>query len=158
MTKQQQWEAIEAILNNDQYKNVSKKLKEELADLLKPKGSRGSSNPAILNEDGTIKEAWCRYHQRYEPAADMILYEDNTKSKGLCKAASREWHKRNSAVKALEAAATELLIGGDAEAAMAKAKEAKEMKEALNTPETYDYDADWAEFEKANAAKDGNND
>jgi hypothetical protein len=155
MTKKQTWEAVEALLGN--YPNVSKKLKTELADLLKPKGSRGSSNPAVLNEDGTIKEAWCRYHQRYEPAEDMILYDNNTKSKGLCKAASREWHKRNSAVKSMEAEATELLISGDAEAAMTKAKEAKETKEALNTPESYDYDADWAEFDKAMKAKGEDN-
>ena len=151
MTKQQQWEAVEAILNSEQYKNVSKKLKAELAVLLKPKGSRGSSNPPVLNDDGTIAEAWCRYHQRYEPADDMLLYEDNTKSKGLCKAASREWHKRNSAVKSLEAEATSMLISGDAESAMTKAKEAKELKESLNTPETYDYDADWSEFDKSQA-------
>jgi hypothetical protein len=154
MTKQQQWNAIEEVLQA--YPTTPKALKNALAELLKPKGSRGASNPPKLDENGKIVAAWCRHHQQYEPAEDMILYADDTKSKGLCKAASRRWHQLNSEMKAKQADATKALIDGNAEEAMALAKASKEIEATLNEPETYNYEADWQAFKEAEAAKAGN--
>lgn len=135
----------------EKYPNTSKKLIADLQfvvdSVLKPKTTRGTQ-PHILNEDGSIKEAFCRYHNRYEKAEDMLI-TGKTQSKGLCKAASREYHKRNTAIKTLAAEASELLIKGDFESAVVKAKESEAMKAQLTNPDNYDYDADWTAYNAA---------
>jgi hypothetical protein len=150
VTKQELWTNVQnevlELLNGSK---VSKKFSEQLIEILEshiaPKKGGGSSiNPPILNEDGTIKEAWCRFHQRYEPASDMVI--SNGKSKGYCKASISLWNKTNSDIKKLDSQAVEAMANGDFESAQEIAKKAKELKDNFNKPEFYDYDRDWAKF------------
>lgn len=124
---------------------TTKAFRTELLSILEinlaPKSS-GSINPPILNDEGEIVEAYCRFHQRYEKVEDMVI--SNGKSKGYCKAGISRWNKNQTKVKSLDSEALAAMTDGDFDTAQAKALEAKETKESL----TYDYDADWAEFTK----------
>jgi len=140
---------VEELLKNSK---ISKKFQDELYGILdnylKPKNSEGSSqHPPILNEDGTIKEAYCRFHQRYEPGENMVMSKG--KSKGYCKASISLWNKTNSEIKKLESKAVESMSNGEFEEAQKFAKEAKELKDNFNKPEFYDYDRDWSNFNKS---------
>jgi hypothetical protein len=150
VTKTQVWANVQSqvqeLLKNSK---VSKKFSEELMNILEtniaPKAGGGNAlNPPILNEDGSIKEAWCRFHQRYEPAEDMVI--SNGKSKGYCKASISLWNKTNSEIKKLDSQAVDAMANGDFESAQEIAKQAKELKDNYNKPEFYDYDRDWAKF------------
>ena len=139
---------INELLENSK---VSKKFKEELFTILEnnlaPKKGGGSmAHPPKLDEDGNIVEAWCRFHERYEPVENMVI--SNGKSKGYCKASISLWNKTNSNIKKLDSQAVEAMAEGDFETAQELAKEAKELKDNFNKPEFYDYDRDWAEFNK----------
>jgi len=150
VTKQQMWDNVQSQVSELLETNkVSKKFKDALLQVLEdnlaPKSGGGSSaNPPILNEDGTIKEAYCRFHQRYEPAEDMVISKN--KSKGYCKAAISLWNKTNNEIKKLESQAVEAMSAGDFDKAQEIAKKAKELKDNFNKPEFYDYDRDWVEF------------
>lgn len=142
MTKTQVW--AEALKLLEAHKG-SKKLTMALEELLAPKAGGGSSvNPPKLDEDGNIVEAWCRWHERYEPVENMVI--SNGKSKGYCKAAISKWNKANSQIKKYEAQASSALLSGDFEQAQEFAGKAKELKELFNLPSYYDFDEDWSVF------------
>ena len=139
---------INELLENSK---VSKKFKEKLFTILEnnlapKKGGSSLAHPPKLDENGNIVEAWCRFHERYEPVEDMVI--SNGKSKGYCKASISLWNKTNSNIKKLDSQAVEAMAKGDFETAQELAKEAKELKDNFNKPEFYDYDRDWAEFNK----------
>ena len=139
---------INELLENSK---VSKKFKEELLTIIDnniaPRNGGGNSiNPPKLDEDGNIVEAFCRFHNRYEKAEDMVMSKG--KSKGYCKASISLWNKTNSNIKKLDSQAVEAMANGDFEKAQEVAKEAQELKDNFNKPEFYDYDRDWAEFNK----------
>jgi len=152
VTKSQVWTNVQNQVTELLAANkVSKKFSEALMLLLEaniaPKKGGGSSiNPPILNEDGSIKEAWCRFHNRYEKVEDMVISQG--KSKGYCKAAISLWNKTNSNIKKLDSQAVDAMSDGDFENAQRIAKEAKDLKDNFNKPEFYDYDRDWANFNK----------
>jgi len=128
---------------------VSKKFEGELLEILEanlaPKIGGGSSlHPAKLDDEGNIVEAWCKHHQRYEAASDMVM--SNGKSKGYCKASISLWNKTNANIKKLDSQAVEAMVNGNFEKAQEIAKEAKEYKDNYNKPEFYDYDRDWTAF------------
>jgi len=128
---------------------VSKKFQGELMDILEanlaPKVGGGSSlHPAKLDDEGNIVEAWCKHHQRYETASDMVI--SNGKSKGYCKASISLWNKTNKLIKDTDSKAVDAMSEGDFDKAQELAKEAKALKDSYNKPEFYDYDRDWAEF------------
>lgn len=110
---------------------------------LKPKTS-GSTNPPILNEDGSIKEAYCRFHQRYEPIEDMVISKG--KSKGYCKAGISIWNRNSKKIKDLQAKSSDALDNDNLELAKKASKEAKELKARLNDPKSFDYENDWKAF------------
>jgi len=138
---------INELLENSK---VSKKFKEELLTIIDnniaPRNGGNSINPPKLDEDGNIVEAFCRFHNRYEKAEDMVMSKG--KSKGYCKASISLWNKTNSNIKKLDSQAVEAMANGDFEKAQELAKEAQELKDNFNKPEFYDYDRDWAEFNK----------
>lgn len=142
MTKTQTWEAVSALLVEAK---ASKKLQAELEAILAPKSS-GSVNPPKLDKDGNIVEAYCRFHQRYEVVDNMVM--SGGKSKGYCKASISLWNKTNANIKRLNEQAVTAMGEGNMEEAQSLAKEATTLKTNLNAPETYDYDRDWAEFNK----------
>ena len=150
VSKTQVWTNVQSqVLELIEGSKVSKKFSEELLNILEaniaPKNGGGSSiNPPKLNEDGSIKEAYCRYHQRYEKVEDMVI--SNGKSKGYCKAAISLWNKANSEIKKLDSQAVDAMSSGDFDRAQEIAKQAKELKDNFNKPEFYDYDRDWASF------------
>lgn len=150
VTKQEMWTTIQSqVAELLETNKVSKKFSEALMEVLEsniaPKSGGGSSiNPPILNDDGTIKEAYCRFHQRYEPAENMVISKG--KSKGYCKASISLWNKTNSEIKKLDSQAVEAMSAGDFEKAQEIAKKSKELKDNYNKPEFYDYDRDWANF------------
>jgi len=83
---------------------MSKAAMEQLITIidtnLKPKAGGGSSkNPLILNEDGTIEQAYCRYYQAYFPPDEMVISKG--KSKGYSKVAIGHWNKAQRLVKKL---------------------------------------------------------
>jgi len=128
---------------------VSKKFQEELLNIIDaniaPKSGGGSStHPPKLDEDGNIVEAYCRYHQRYEGVDNMVMSQG--KSKGYCKASISLWNKTNSTIKRLDSEAVDAMSAGDFDKAQKIAQESKELKDAFNAPEFYDYDRDWANF------------
>lgn len=152
MTKAQLWEAIQNEVSEVFAQNkVSKKAQEAIIETLKayiaPKVGRGSiQHPPKLDEDGNIVEAYCRFHQRYEPIENMVVSKG--KSKGYCKASISKWNKINSQIKKLDSKAVDLMAKGKLEEAQEVAKEAKELKDALNNPEAYNYEEDWEAFSK----------
>jgi len=150
LSKTKLWDKISSevseLLTNSK---VSKKFSEELLTLLEtnlaPKSGGGSSAyPAILNEDGTIKEAYCRYHQLYYPADKMVI--SNGKSKGYCKAAIAKWNKARRVIKSLEAEAVEAMAEGNFDEAQAKSKEVVGLKASCLKSEYYDIEQDWVDF------------
>ena len=120
-------------------KAFSESLMLILSNHLAPK-SGGSANSPILDEEGNIVEAYCRFHKRYEIAENMVISQG--KSKGYCKAGISAWNRNQSKVKALESEALAAMTKGNFEDAQAKSVEAKVLKDTLE----YDYDADWASF------------
>ena len=112
-------------------------------EYLKPKSS-GAINPPKLDKDGNIIEAYCRFHQRYEKVGDMVT--SNGKSKGYCKAGISNWNKRQKTIKQLQAQVTGYIDEDDFEKAKKLSNEVKELKETINDPKTFDYDADWEAF------------
>jgi len=155
LTKAQVWTNVQKEVGElIESSKVSKKFSEALMLLLEqhiaPKNGGGSSiNPPKLDEDGNIIEAWCRFHQRYEIADDMVI--SNGKSKGYCKASISHWTKTNSEIKKLDSQVAEAVANGDFEAAQDLVKMSKELKDNLNKPEFYDYDRDWDNFNKPKA-------
>jgi len=150
LTKAEVWTNVHEQVNELLEKsNVSKKFSEALLSLLEaniaPKSGGGVSiNPPKLDEDGNIVEAYCRFHQRYEPVDDMVM--SNGKAKGYCKAAISLWNKTNAKIKRLDSQAVDAMSEADFDKAQKIAKEAKELKDGFNQPDFYDYDRDWAEF------------
>ncbi len=126
---------------------ISKATKSELFAIvdnyLKPKSGGSSAHPPILDEDGNIVEAWCRFHERYEVVEDMVI--SNGKSKGYCKAGISHWNKNQSAIKKLESEAIGALTKGDFDAAKDFSEKAKELKDTLD----YDYERYWEAFRPA---------
>lgn len=150
LTKAQVWTnvqtQVEELLSNSK---VSKKFSEELLNILEaniaPKAGGGTSlNPPKLDKDGNIVEAYCRFHQQYEPVENMVM--SNGKSKGYCKASMSLWNKTNAKIKKLDSEAVDAMSDADFDKAQKIAKEAKELKDNFNKPEFYDFDKDWAEF------------
>jgi len=125
---------------------LSKAFKEKLSNILdtnlRPKSGGNTMNPP--KEIDGVMHYYCRFHQRYELQDDMVMSKD--KSKGYCKASISKWNKINSQIKKLDSQAVDAMANGDFESAQAIAQEAKELKESLNNPETYNYDEDWANF------------
>ena len=142
MNKTQVWDNILEIMNKDT--GISEETKLSLELLLKPKSGGGTSvNPPILDKNENIVEAWCRYHERYEIAEDMVIM--NNKSKGYCKAASSLSNKRRAETKKLKEEALDLM-GVDDTKSIELRDEAKEISKTITGIEYFDYDSDWAEF------------
>ena len=151
MTKTELWNTVkETVLNHD-FKDRDKLL-AELSIILEPKRGGGSMHPPKLNEDGTIAEAWCKYHQTYEPAEQMVLKENGTKSAGYCKAASWVSNNRRREVQKLKLQVLDLFDTDQDAAREARAK-MKELEPQINDAKYYDYDADWAAYLKATESK-----
>lgn len=164
--------AVEALMTDTPKlpKEFQGKLLELLTEHLAPKkagGARGEMHPAILNEDGTIKEAWCRYHNRYEPADDMIITKRGTpeeKSKGHCYAVNYRWGEIDKAIKEAQVKSFDALEAGEFEEAQKQSAEAKRLKsiqylgEASEMPEgettMYNYEQDWADLRAHKEAKE----
>ena len=138
MTKTELWEEVQKLLVEQK---ASKKLAQALEDLLAPKGS-GQTNPP-LEIDG-VMNYYCRFHQRYEPEANMVMSAG--KSKGYCKASISLWNKTNAQIKKLDGQVQELVTQGNFEEAQAIAKNSQALKANLNNPESYDFEADWLAF------------
>ena len=150
MNKTNQWTAVLAIMNKDT--GISDDTKMALELLLAPKSGGGTSvNPPILDESGNIVEAWCRYHERYELADDMVIM--NNKSKGYCKAASSISNKRRAEHKSLMTQALDAM-GVHDEEAMRLRDEAKIIQPTITGIEHFDYDQDWADFNEKPEAKE----
>ena len=150
MNKTQTWNAVSTEVKTLlESSKVAQKTQNALLDILEsylaPKvGGGGSVNPPITDENGEIIEAWCRYHQRYEPANDMVL--SGGKSKGYCKASASKSNKLRKAVKDKNEEAMKFMAEGDFDTAQKLAAEAKAIQDTMNNPEGYDYELDWAEF------------
>ena len=109
--------------------------------LVKQATTRVANPPQEI--DGIV-HYYCRTHQRYEPAANMVMA--GGKSKGYCKAGASAWNARHKSIKDLEAKSAKLLLQGLAEDAMALAKSIEQNRIELNDWSTYDFDADWEAF------------
>lgn len=142
MTKTQLWEEVQKLLDENKH---TKKLAEGLEVLLKPKSGGGSSAHPSYEENGIIYH-WCRFHQTYEPEGLMVMSKG--KSKGYCKASISKWNKTNSNIKKLDSEAVDAMAEGDFEKAQAIAEESKDLRAKLNLPEYYNFEQDWADFEK----------
>ena len=142
MTKTQLWNEVQELLVANK---ANKALTSALEELLKPKAGGGSMQNPPKEIEGTMLY-YCRFHQAYEPAENMVM--SNEKSKGYCKAAISIWNKRNSAIKTKEAEISELVILGDFEQAKECSGELQAMKAELNDPESFNLEEDWADFRK----------
>lgn len=138
------WAQVQELIKNHKISDV---VANELAMILEPKQGGGNSlNPPKLDEDGNIVEAYCRYHQRYEIAKDMVI--SNNKSKGYCKAAISKWNKARVLVKSMSEDMTTFMSEGKFEEAQAIAIKSKELSENCIKGDYYDYDEDWKTFNK----------
>lgn len=142
-TKAQVWADVLEVL---QANKASKKIIEQMEELLAPKSGGGAINPPKLDEKGNIIEAYCRFHSRYEPVENMVI--SGGKSKGYCKASISLWNKTNAKIKKLNDLAVVAMSEGNMEEAQKCAKESEALKKVLNAHESYDFDRDWAEFNK----------
>lgn len=142
MTKTKLWEEVQKLLADNK---ASAKLTSALQELLSPK-TAASQNPPKVDKDGNITHVYCRFHKQYEPVANMVM--SGGKSKGYCKASISLWNKMNSNIKKLNAQVTEAIEAGDMDKAQKVTKEAQSLKAKLNDPKTFDYDRDWATFNK----------
>ena len=144
-------QAYEAIINdvNTLVANtkVSKAFQEQLFNLLSmhlaPKTGGGVSSNPPKEIDG-IMHYFCRYHQTYEIADNMVMSQG--KSKGYCKAAIAKWNKAQRSINKLESEATQAILASDLETAQTKSAQARELEELKNKPEYYNLEIDWAEF------------
>jgi len=147
MTKTEAWNAVEEVLKAHK---ASKNLTEALEELLKPKKGGGhSSHPPITNDKGEIVEAWCRYHQAYEPIGHMVIDTKTGKSKGYCKASSWLSNKRRKESRELALKAIDAMTDGDLEKAKELKAKADELSKASIDPEAFDIENDWEEYTKA---------
>ncbi len=135
------WSQVQEVLAANKAKPA---LVEALEALLAPKQGGGSTNPPMMI-DG-VQHYWCRFHSRYEPETNMVM--SNDKSKGYCRAAISAWNKRNTAIKKLEKEIGELIIAGDMDQARECSEELKAAKDQISNYSTYDFDADWAVFNR----------
>jgi len=152
MTKKELFEKVSSevaeVLSSSK---VAKKTQSELMSIieayLKPKsGGISTMNPSI-EVDGVVYH-YCRFHQMYEPAEDIVISKE--KSKGYCKAAISKWNKQNATIKKLDSEASEALLEGDIDKAQELVKKSKELKDSLNLPSNFNYVEDWVNFSKAN--------
>lgn len=129
---------------------VSKEFKEALRALLdthlKPmKAGSKSDNPSYVNEEG-ISMHFCRFHQVYEAEENMVMSKG--KSKGYCKASIAKWTKIGKEIEKLESASTTALLADNIEQAKEFSAEAKKLREVRNDPTSFNYEEDWAAFNK----------
>ena len=127
-------------------KTVANKIQAIIDEYLKPKASGGNVINPPFELDG-ITYYFDRYHQIYYPQDRMVMVR--SKSKGYSKASIAHWNKMNREIKKLEAKATQYLLDGKNEEAQKFALEAKELKEKLNLPSTYNVQEDWTNFDNS---------
>jgi len=139
LSKSETWKKVEALMEEH---NLPEKTRVALAELLEPKNGGGNSqHPPKLDKDGNIIEAWCKYHECYEPINNMVV--SNGKSKGYCKAASSKSNRLRKLSKEMDAKVVMLTLDGDFEGAQEMATKAKELSEKRNSPEMYNLEEDW---------------
>ena len=149
MSKKETWNNVKVAVQDllETQPKLSNKFKDSLWDILtsnlEPKGST-SLYPPKLDDEGNIVESWCRFHKRYEVIEDMVISKG--KPKGYCRASISKWNKTNSNIKKLDSEAVEAMSEGNFEEAQEIALKSKELKGLLNSPDYYDYDEDWANF------------
>lgn len=140
--KTETWNAVELLIVEHK---ISKKAAEALALLLAPKAGGGTSqHPPVLDKDGKIVEAWCKYHECYEAIDNMVV--SNDKPKGYCKAAASKSNRLRKESKDLDTKVIALMADGEMEKAQKTAIEAKALSTKINHPSLYDLEADWADF------------
>jgi hypothetical protein len=141
MSKSNVWSQVQELLVANKAKPA---LIEALEAILAPKQGGGSTNPP--KEINGVMHYYCRFHQAYEPEANMVMSAG--KSKGYCKASISLWNKKNANIKKLEAEISELVMLGDFEQAKMCSEELQIAKKDLNEPSAYNLEADWEAFSK----------
>ena len=101
-----------------------------------------SSNPP--KEIDGITHYFCRYHQTYEPEDKMIM--SNGKSKGYCKAGNAVWNKIYRRIQTLKNEIADLYVSNKEQEAQSHIAELRELELALNSPNTYNLEADWESY------------
>lgn len=147
MSKSAIWKQVEELIK---VHKIKPKAAEALAMLLSPKAGGGTSqHPPKLDDKGNIVEAWCKYHECYEPVGNMVM--SNDKTKGYCKAAASKSNRLRKESKELDSKVIVLMSDGKFEEAQKLATEAKELSKNLNSPSLYNLKEDWEEFNKVPA-------
>ena len=139
MTKAQVWAEVQELFKEHK---TSKKLQQELENLLAPKSGGGAINPP--QEIDGVMHYYCRFHQAYEPETNVVM--SGGKSKGYCKASISKWNKMNSQIKKLNGSVVEAMAEGQMEDAQKFAQDSEALKTKLNSPESFDLDQDWLDF------------
>nr|DAX61402.1 MAG TPA: hypothetical protein [Caudoviricetes sp.] len=145
-------ELVSAITEIARNFKVAPEALERIVELVGPQASGSRSvNPPKLNDKGEIVEAYCKYFQRYLPAAEMVI--SNGKSKGYSKIACAEVNARRKAIVQKEGELSNLVLGGKVEEAKKLAKDLEVEKSRLNDPEFYDYDELMKKYTKSEKPK-----
>lgn len=141
-------EKAEALFESLKVKeNVRRAFLQMLDENLKPKKAGSVSfNPPVYNEELDCMTYFCRFHQVYEPINHMVMA--NGKSKGYCKAAIAKWTKAGKVISKKEAEVTQLLLKGEVDKAKELVVEVERLKEARNEPTSFNFEEDWAAFNK----------
>ena len=148
MTKKALYELVKAeVAKALEESKASKKASEAVLAVidghLMPKTSEAMPPKEI---DGKMYY-YCRFHQKYEAEAKMVM--SNGKSKGYCKASIAIWNRINRRIKAINSELIKAIrVDKDNEAATKLANEQDKLQKLLNAASTYDYDRDWAIFNK----------
>ena len=145
-------ELVSAITDIAKSFKVAPEALDRIIELVGPQASGSRSvNPPKLDKDGNIVEAYCKYFQRYLPAAEMVI--SNGKSKGYSKIACAEVNARRKAIVQKESELSNLVLGGKVEEAKKLAKDLEMEKSKLNDPEFYNYDELMKKYSKTEKPK-----
>lgn len=143
MTKTKIREAIEEVFAAHKSSKLTEEIRASLMATFEGTVTR-SEHPPVLDEEGNMIEAWCKFHKRYEPIENIVLSKG--KSKGYCRAGLSEWNRRMRLAKKYDASAIEFLTTGDVESATEFATKATDERALAADYDTYDFDTDWSNF------------
>lgn len=137
----------EIFANHKIPKNAQEALKSLTDEYLKPKtSSRQTENPIKTDDNGIITEAYCKYYQRYFPAAECNIsfkgIAGKEKYRGESLLGAQRYREITREIEALKQSAQDLILDGKIEEAQKAAADAKYLFSNRINGDLYDYDKD----------------
>ena len=113
MTIKKQYEAIYALLEENQNRKVST-IMPQLVEMMTAKQAQRNF---VTNEEGEVTHIFCYYHKKWESVEHYGLKKSSASGfNSMCKEGVNQWTKQNKAKKAIDAKVLELVVSGEIEA------------------------------------------